>query len=176
MTWPVTTVIGFLLLFMFSVPLRTQLLAGYPNDTIHHLSTAGSIGLIMITLSLSLGFIYGCHLKTRFLQRCIARTARTTRVFAALAIDIVTTVIVFWLCLTLVPALHYLYYQQLFDNLPNQWVVSRFLPLDALVDNLYTSSEGSLAQHSGAVLFFCVIFNSVSWAILTARHAHSTRL
>ena len=209
--WPFTTVLGLILIFVFSTPFRTQLLAGYPNDTIHHLSDLGfqtpgvlndvfvglglkgtglqgtglqgigSIGLVLITVTLCVVFLYFCVLKARFTLHLLARitdansqhdrlpnvatpmSAQLTII--GLIIDIATTLVLFWLALSVVPAIHYLYYQQLFEHLPNQWVVRGLLAWDNVLMSLQITDTGSLAQHSSAVLFYCALFNSVCVAL-----------
>ena len=204
--WPFTSVLGLILIFVFSTPFRTQLLAGYPDDTIHHLSDlgfqtpgvlsdvfvglglqglglqgTGSIGLVLITVTLCVVFLYFCVLKARFTLRLLARLTDTNSrhdklqyvatpmsiqlTIIGLIIDIATTLVLFWIALSVVPAIHYLYYQQLFEHLPNQWVVRGLLAWDDVVMSLQITDKASLAQHSSAVLFYCALFNSVCVAL-----------
>lgn len=176
-TWISSGLLSFATLLLVNTPLRTQLLTGYADDTIHHLSPLGSTGLILITLSLSIAFLVACDLKTQWLlkQRLplvrllpfsgAPMMTRVTHQVITLVIDLATTLVLFWLSLSLVPALHYLYYQLLFDNLPNQWVVHRLIPFDAFVKHLYPLPGGTLAQHSSAVLLFAALINSFYHAI-----------
>ena len=134
------------------------------KDTLFDLSIVGQIGLALITLFLIAGLLGLNLLKSRFIDRLASHwsSARSLRSIAPL-IDLVVTVFFFVAALAITPQLHYLYYMQLFDGLPLQWVgawpdyskLHTFVSMNP-IDSLNTMMSGLVfwSMLAGVLLFW----------------------
>ena len=62
------------------------------------------------------------------------------------------TLLLFALCQSLAPQIYYLYYLQILENLPWQWVIGLAPPVTDLWDLLIFRERNNLSHHSRAAL------------------------
>ena len=113
----------------------------YDGDSFFTLSIAGQIGLVVLTIILSILMIMLTHRVALMIR---------WKVWA-----VVSALTLFWLFVWLSPQVYYLYYQMIFTGLPWQAVVSWPPPAgESLVDLILFRGEGTLSNHGKGALFW----------------------
>ena len=114
----------------------------YEADTFWQLSPVGRMGLVMISGGMAALTLWGCLRLTRS-RRWV------TRLLAGLG-----CVAVFeWLA----PQVHYLWYMQVIDGLPLQWVIERYPDPASVWRVLVFEGPASLSSHSRGALAWAVL-------------------
>jgi len=113
----------------------------YQEDSFFSLSTAGSVGLAILSSVLALGLLW-----------CAWRLMRGRDVVVRLLIAAGLFVGFVWLS----PQIYYTYYGFLFDGLPVQWV-GRLPSVAELFDTVRFGGRATLSAHSKAVLFWALV-------------------
>jgi hypothetical protein len=113
----------------------------YEEDSFFSLSTGGQIGLLCLSISLTLLVLF-----------VAARLMRGR----SLVVRIGLGVIFFGLFVWLSPQVYYTYYRMIFDGLPAQWVIG-WPPFDAMFDYASFSGPQNLSAHGQGVLFWMLV-------------------
>lgn len=118
----------------------------YAEDSLFTLSTAGQAGVLAITAVFSIGLLWLVHRLTR------------RRPFA---VRIVVPILLFALFVSLSPQIYYLYYRQIFEGLPQQWV-TRWPDPGGLLALVTFQGKASLSDHGKGALFWAMICVSLA--------------
>ena len=109
----------------------------YSDDSFFTLTVYGRWGLVAISTALAAVTLW-------VLWKLTARKSLAVRLLIALAL--------FALFEWLAPQIYYLYYLQIFENLPWQWVIGLAPPVVDLWDLLIFRKRNNLSHHSRAAL------------------------
>ncbi|MGB0410285.1 MAG: hypothetical protein ACPGFA_01750 [Pikeienuella sp.] len=113
----------------------------YDGDSFFTLGIGGQIGLVIVTIILSIATIMLTHRVAIMIR---------WKVWA-----VVSALTLFWLFVWLSPQVYYLYYQMIFTGLPWQVVVSWPPPAgETLVDMILFRGEATLSNHGKGALFW----------------------
>jgi len=114
--------VGYALVLLIHFSFWQHLPAIIAADTMWHLTPVGRILLVLIVFILVGGLSYLCTVKTRSIYRRFLGWHGHDRLrLAALAIaDIIMTLAIFWLGISVAPQIFYLLYITLFDYLGSQ--------------------------------------------------------
>ncbi len=125
------------------------------GDSLFALTQLEIIGLVIISSIMAVVLYVVNFIKTEKLYKYFDKKLHSFLVFL---IDCAATI---FLCLFLVataPQIHYLYYQQIIPNLPNQIVFAAGLSVDKIIDFIVLPVGSSIADYStGFVLWLCFI-------------------
>ena len=143
---------------------RSSIRIKYPNDSFYTLTTPEAIGLALITTTLLLLILIASWFATSFLIKKYARSTAVLKI-SVLLFNLLLTVAVYQLCLSIAPQLFYTYYQFIFTDLPVQWVVKP-ITLERLIDRVSLTSGASIAQHLAGFTLWVLLFNTtMQWLI-----------
>ena len=148
----------------------SRLSQGYPDDTIFNLSLSGRVGLIVLTGALVILLAGLSRYKSRWLQRAVGSSLGSRATMPAL--DLLLTIVLFVIGLTLIPQLHYMYFTLLLDNLVQQWVIKP-ISLAKVWHIMLVPREASLALHAEALSgWWLLMLVVLSWlrALRLSRH------
>ena len=109
----------------------------YSDDSFFTLTVYGRWGLVAISTALAAVTLW-------ILWRLTARKSLAVRLLIALVLFAAFE----WLA----PQIYYLYYLQIFENLPWQWVIGLAPPVGDLWDLLIFRERNNLSHHSRAAL------------------------
>lgn len=159
----VTLTSAFLNLALHS-EVRSSIRLKYPDDSFYTLSTPEAIGLALITTTLLLIILIASWFTAHsFIRKSKSSTAFTK--VCLLLLNLLITVVVYQLCLSIAPQLFYTYYQFIFTDLPVQWVVKP-ITLERLLDRISLTSGASIAQHLAGFTVWVLVFNTTTqWLI-----------
>ena len=133
---------------------------GYSGDTIFTLSLPGALGLVVLTSLLVFLLIGVSRFKSSWLQR-VYRT-RSANGVAMLSLDLLLTLLLFVVGVTIVPQVHYSYYHLLFE-LPQQWIIKP-LSIADIWHILSVPKGASLATHvTGLCGWWLLMLVVLSW-------------
>lgn len=119
----------------------------YAEDTFFHLSLTGRVGLVVISGAMGALCLWGAW--------ALGRRARwPARVLAGLGIFCVFE----WLA----PQVHYLWYRQVIDGLPLQWVIGRWPDPSAVWRVMGFQTPPSLSAHGRAGLGWTVLVVAIA--------------
>lgn len=115
----------------------------YESDTFFHLSMTGRIGLVLLSSLMGLATLWSAW-----------RLSRGTRFVIRLLIGLGAFAVFDWLA----PQAHYLWYRQVIEGLPLQWVIAPWPDIAASVDVLAFQAGASLSAHTRAALgWLCIL-------------------
>jgi hypothetical protein len=112
----------------------------YNQDSFFTLSTWGQTGLLALSLMMFAVLIWGM-----------------SRICAAWYIKLGIAILGFYFFAWLSPQVYYTYYLVLFEELPNQWVISAPPSINDIVHLVTFSGPQNLSAHSQAVLAWGMI-------------------
>jgi len=114
----------------------------YSEDTFFHLTVPGRIGLVFLSLMLSL-FTIGLYWKisNRF----------------KLPIKLLLTLVFIWAFIWLSPQVYYLYYIQVFSNLPLQSVIQAPPSVLKTVQTITFTGKSNLSNHGKGLVFWAMM-------------------
>lgn len=138
------------------------------QDTIVNLSPANAVWLVMISLTLSLCFVFASVLKTRYLTCAFNRYSpgRSSLWVFFVASDVLFTFITFVVALAAAPQLFYTYYRLIIPGLPFQWVFAD-VDFKRALDVLAINQAEVLSKLSmGLLLSTLLVTICWSWVLL----------
>ena len=114
----------------------------YNGDTFFHLSVPGQIGLVALSLTLSISLIW-FHLKlsSRF----------------GTAVKVLLAVVLIWAFIWLSPQIYYLYYIQIIPGLGLQNVIADAPTVTEVISTITFTGKANLSEHSKGLLFWMMI-------------------
>ena len=133
----------------------------YSGDTIYNLSPAGRAGLILLSSILILLVVYFSQRKSQWLYQKRFKVADSPiRPVAMISADVLLTLLLFFVALTLVPQLYYTYYHLLFD-LPQQWVIKPYYSFSRFWHVLRVAPDANLGVHTAGLLGWWLLLLAV---------------
>ena len=149
-----------LIVLAFHSSVWSRFTQGYPGDSIHTLTPAGRLGLVVLSSLLVLLLLKLSRYKSHWLQQMLH--VRPGVLASGLILDLLLTALLFAIALTVVPQLYYSYYHLLFD-LPRQWVIKP-VSLSRFGHLFRVSPESNLATHAvGLVGWWLLITVTLGW-------------
>ena len=135
----------------------------FSADSLFTLSPWQIAGLMILSTVMALITLWISIAKSRWLY---ARFARSTHIassgYSLVVIDSILAVLLCLIAFAFAPQIHYLYYQQLFTALPNQWLIGTGLSINQIVRFITLPPGSSIAQYAnGLVLWLCVISSAL---------------
>ncbi len=141
------------------------------KDTIFNLSRVEQAGLVLLTALLVIFLLWLNLYKSRFLDRFVSQLQSSSNFRHTVAFaDLSLTIILFVAAIAIVPQFLYLYYMQVFTDLPGQWVASlptleKFQKLVLMnpVDSLNTMVSGLTfwSMIAGVLLYWVFRYTGV---------------
>ncbi|MFK7941780.1 MAG: hypothetical protein AB8B85_02520 [Paracoccaceae bacterium] len=119
----------------------------YAEDTFFHLSPMGRIGLVVISGAMAALCLWGVWILTR-------RIGLPARVLAGLGAFCVFE----WLA----PQIHYLWYIQVIDGLPLQWVIGAWPDPSAVWRIMGFQEASSLSTHGRAAMGWTLLGTAIA--------------
>jgi len=68
-----------------------------------------------------------------------------------------------------IPQFYYLIYQQIFPNLPTQWVVKGLIPAEEFIGLLRFSNTASMSNHAAGLFGWILALNALFQGLLATR-------
>jgi len=118
----------------------------YQNDSFYSLSIAGQIGLVLLSLFISIGIVWIAHKLSRN-QNIVSRLCIALGLFYAFI----------WLS----PQIYYSYYWLIFENLPVQNVIKRPPSLGKIANLIFFQERASYSNHGKGLLFLLLILVAI---------------
>ncbi|MEM1298634.1 MAG: hypothetical protein AAGH68_05080 [Pseudomonadota bacterium] len=118
----------------------------YADDTFFHLSFVGRVGLVAISGAMGALAMWGTWRLTRNIRW-------PARILAALGMFCVFE----WLA----PQVHYLWYRQVIDGLPSQWVIGPWPDPSAVWRVMGLQEPASLSVHGRATLGWSLLLIAI---------------
>ena len=143
---------------------------GYADDSFYTLTPMAAWGLVAVSTTLAIVLMAITRLKTLLLQSF----AQTSHRLTFFSVDQFANGIIYWISISLIPQLYYFYYQRVFENLPDQWVVDGVMSASTTARLLLVSTDGSLADHFSATLLW-VLLLATTWSWLIHVHRHTNK-
>lgn len=114
----------------------------YSEDTFFHLTTQERIGLVIISLIL-FAFTVGVFWKisSRF----------------NLLVKVLCAIVFIWIFIWLSPQVYYLYYIQIFDDLPYQNVIQNPSSITEILKTITFFGNNNLSNHAKGIVFWAMI-------------------
>ena len=113
----------------------------YQNDSFFSLSGPGQVGLAALSIVMTVLVLLGA-----------ARLMRGRGVALRLGIAVVVFALFVWLS----PQVYYTYYQQIFDDLPVQWVIG-WPPLKSAFAFASFTGPSNMSAHGQGALFWLLV-------------------
>jgi len=168
--------VGFSLVLLTHFNIWRHLPDTIAADTLWHLSPVGRVLLILIVIVLVCGLSYLCIAKTELLYQRLRHWHRHkgSRIAILAISDILMTLAIFWLGLSLAPQIFYLLYITLFDYLPLQWI-AKFMGLNEFLALLRIEKTDNLRTLVTSVMLQSLLISStLIWLYsATVRRARS---
>jgi len=126
----------------------------YNGDSFHTLGYWQRIGLVALTAVALLTVAALSWCLTVYLQRWQAYP-----IAVVAPLDILFTVVFYWLILSAAPQLFYVYYWNIIPGLPVQWVLKAFIPLAEFLSLFKLSYTDSLSDHTAGAAGWVLLLN-----------------
>lgn len=129
------------------------------SDSLYTLAELEIVGLLIISSVMAIVLYSISYIKTKKLYNYFEKNSYDkTNFFGIFLIDIVITIILCLFLLALAPQIHYLYYQQIIPDLPNQIVFSAGLNIESFITFFVLPVSSSIADYStGFILWICFL-------------------
>ncbi len=142
----------------------------YPDDSLFTLSFSEISGLLMLASIMAMTLFLISLSKTYWLYHRTEHFAHSIYKYTSLLIfDLLMTVALCLLSFFLAPQFYYLYYQQIIEGLPNQWVVGGGLSLERIFYFFTLPADGSIADHATGVILWVCMLSSALYPLLKAK-------
>jgi uncharacterized membrane protein YidH (DUF202 family) len=129
------------------------------SDSLFTLTELEIVGLLIISSTMAIVLYSISFNKTKKLYNYFEKNSyKKINFFWVFSIDIVITIILCLFLLALAPQIHYLYYQQIIPDLPNQIVFSSGLSIERFIAFFVLPVSSSIADYStGFILWVCFL-------------------
>ncbi len=118
----------------------------YPEDSFHTLNLLPAFGLAALTLITTVALLAASWFATARLKRKFGKYP-----VIVIGLDLVSTLLLFWIVLSFTPQIFYSYYTIVMPGLPAQWVVHGLLPFNDYLKVLKILPDATLASHTAGL-------------------------
>ena len=132
----------------------------YEDDSFHTLTLPGQIGLLVLSISMSVAFLW---LAAKIMRR------------SSIPLRIVLALVLFFAFVWLAPQAYYTYYMTIFDGLPWQSVIRAPPNLERLARLLSFSGPATLSAHGLGALGWLLIVMALVRPRVAAAHPKDDR-
>lgn len=129
------------------------------SDSLFTLSELEIFGLLIISSTMAIVLYLLNFIKTKKLYNYFeSNSYNKVNYFWIFSVDIIFTIILCLLLFAVAPQIHYLYYQQIIPDLPNQIVFAAGLNVDRFITFFVLPISSSIADYStGFILWICFL-------------------